>query len=65
MAMRPIGRDEAGQHLFVMATAAFIIISPFFLVKPPALEYTLVALGVIFAFADLLAIAVMRRPRPQ
>ncbi|HET9059738.1 MAG TPA: hypothetical protein VFN61_07440 [Acidimicrobiales bacterium] len=65
MAMRPIGREEAGQHLFVMATAAFIIIAPFFMVQPPALEYTLVALGVLFAFADLLALAAMRRPRPE
>jgi hypothetical protein len=65
MAMRPIGRDEAGQHLFVMATAAFIIISPFFLVKPPELEYSLVALGVIFAFADLVALVAMRRPRTE
>jgi hypothetical protein len=62
MAMRPIGRDEALQHLFVLGIAAFLIVSPIFLVSPAALEYSLIGLGAFFALIDLVVIAALRRP---
>lgn len=65
MAMRPLGREEALQHLFVLAIAAFLIISPIYLVKPPAAEYSLIGLGIFFAVIDLGIIAALRRPRPS
>ena len=63
MAMRPLGREEALQHLFVLAIAAFLIISPWFLVQPAAAEYSLIGLGAFFAVVDLVVIAALRRPR--
>jgi len=63
MAMRPLGRDEALQHLFVLAIAAFLIISPIYLVEPSEAEYSLIGLGAFFALIDLIIIAVQRRPR--
>jgi hypothetical protein len=61
--MRPLGREEALQHLFVLAIAAFLIISPWFLVQPAAAEYSLIGLGAFFAVVDLVIIAALRRPR--
>ena len=49
MAMRPMGRDEGLQHLFVLATAVFLIVAPIFLVEPPPLRYSLMGLGAFFA----------------
>jgi len=63
MAMRPIGRDEALQHLFVLGIAVFLIIAPIYLVSPPYAEYSLTGLGAIFAVIDLTVIAALRRPR--
>jgi hypothetical protein len=63
MAMRPIGRDEALQHLFVLGIAVFLIIAPIYLVSPPYAEYSLIGLGAIFAVIDLTVIAALRRPR--
>ena len=65
MAMRPLGRDEALQHLFVLGIAAFLIVSPIFLVRPTEAEYTLIGLGIFFALVDLIIIAALRRPRPE
>jgi hypothetical protein len=65
MAMRPLGRDEALQHLFVLGIAAFLIVSPIFLVRPTEAEYTLIGLGIFFALVDLVIIAALRRPRPE
>ena len=48
MAMRPLGRDEALQHLFVLGTGVFLIVAPIFLVKPPPLQYSLMGLGAFF-----------------
>ena len=63
MAMRPLGRDEALQHLFVLAIAAFLIVAPIFLVSLASLEYSLIGLGVFFALIDLVVIAALRRPK--
>ena len=46
MAMRPLERDEALQHLFVLGVAVFLIIAPIYLVQPAAAEYSLIGLGV-------------------
>jgi hypothetical protein len=62
MAMRPLGRDEALQHLFVLGTAVFLIVSPIFLVKPPPLQYSLMGLGAFFMLVDLVVMAALRRP---
>jgi hypothetical protein len=61
--MRPIGRDEALSHLFVLGIAAFIIVSSIYLVQPPKAEYSLIGLGAFFAFVDFIIIAALRRPR--
>ena len=63
MAMRPLGREEALQHLFVLGIAVFLIVAPIFLVSPPAAEYSLIGLGIFFAVIDLVVIAALRRPR--
>jgi hypothetical protein len=63
MAMKPLSRDEALQHLFVLAIAAFLIVAPIFMVQPNALEYSLIGLGILFAVIDLTVIAALRRPR--
>ena len=60
--MRPLGRDEALQHLFVLGIAAFLIIAPIYLVTPAYAEYTLIGLGIFFALVDLVIIAALRRP---
>jgi hypothetical protein len=65
MAMRPLGRDEALQHLFVLGIAAFLIVSPIYLVRPTEAEYSLIGLGIFFALVDLVIIAALRRPRPE
>jgi hypothetical protein len=62
MAMRPMGRDEGMQHLFVLATAVFLIVAPIFLVEPPPLRYSLIGLGAFFMLIDLVVIAALRRP---
>jgi len=61
--MRPLGREEALQHLFVLAIAAFLIVSPYFLVDLWKLRDSLVGLGAFFAAIDLVVIAALRRPR--
>jgi hypothetical protein len=61
--MKPLSRDEALQHLFVLAIAAFLIVAPVFMVQPNALEYSLIGLGILFAVIDLTVIAALRRPR--
>jgi hypothetical protein len=63
MALRPIGRDEALQHLFVLGIAVFLVIAPIYLVSPPYAEYSLIGLGAFFAVIDLAVIAALRRPR--
>lgn len=63
MAMKPLGREEALQHLFVLAISAFMIISPIYLVKPNYAEYTLIGLGCVFVLVDLVVMAALRRPR--
>ena len=63
--MRPLGRDEALQHLFVLGVCAFLIISPFFLVNLWKLQYALVGLGIFFAVVDLGVFVALRRPRPN
>ncbi|MGH9105393.1 MAG: hypothetical protein ACRDZX_06065 [Acidimicrobiales bacterium] len=63
MAMRPLGRDEALQHLFVLAIAAFLIVVPIFIVQPDKLEFGLIAVGALFAAIDLMVVAALRRPR--
>jgi len=63
MAIRPLGRDEALQHLFVLGTALFLVLGPIWLVKPAAAEYVLIGLGGFFGLADLVAMAALRRPR--
>jgi hypothetical protein len=65
MAITPLGRDEALQHLFVLGIAAFLIVAPIFLVRPAPAEYTLIGLGGFFALVDLVIIAALRRPRPD
>jgi hypothetical protein len=65
MAMRPLGRDEALQHLFVMATGVFLIVAPIFLVKPWPLQYSLMGLGAFFMLIDLIVMAALRRPTPS
>lgn len=52
------------QHLFVLGIAAFLIVSPFFLVSLWKLQYSLVGLGIFFALIDLVVLAALRRPRP-
>jgi hypothetical protein len=64
MAMRPLGRDEALQHLFVLGIAAFLIVSPFFLVNLWKLQVSLVGLGIFFALIDFGVIVALRRPKP-
>lgn len=59
-----MSKDEALQHLFVLAIAAFLIIAPVFLVKPSNLEYSLVGLGALFAAIDIVVAAALRRPLP-
>jgi len=61
--MRPMGRDEALQHLFVLGIAVFLIISPIYLVTPAYAEYSLIGLGAFFAVIDFAVIAALRRPR--
>jgi hypothetical protein len=63
MAMRPITRDEALQHLFVLGIALFLIVAPIYLVRPVAAEYTLIGLGILFALVDLVIVAALRRPK--
>jgi hypothetical protein len=63
MAMRPIERDEALQHLFVLGIALFLIIAPIYLVTPAYAEYVLIGLGAFFAIVDLMVIAALRRPK--
>ena len=63
MAMRPLGRDEALQHLFVLGTAVFLVLAPIWLVKPPGAEYALIGLGALFVLTDLVVMAALRRPR--
>ena len=65
VAMRPLGRDEALQHLFVLGTSVFLIVAPIWLVVPPAAQYSLMGLGAFFALIDLIVIAALRMPRPQ
>jgi hypothetical protein len=65
MAMRPLGRDEALQHLFVLGTSVFLIVAPIWLVRPPPAQYSLMGLGAFFMLIDLIVIAALRRPRPQ
>jgi hypothetical protein len=65
MAMRPLGRDEAFQHLFVLGTSVFLIVAPIWLVQPPPAQYSLMGLGAFFMLIDLIVIAALRRPRPQ
>ena len=62
--MRPLSREEALQHLFVLAISAFLIVSPFFLVDLWKLQYSLVGLGAFFAVIDLGVALALRRPRP-
>ena len=64
MTIRPLGRDEALEHLFVLAIAAFLIVAPIFLVSPANLEYPLIGLGVFFGVLDLVIMAALRRPTP-
>jgi hypothetical protein len=64
MTIRPLGRDEALEHLFVLAIAAFLIVAPIFLVSPANLEYSLIGLGVFFGVLDLVIMAALRRPTP-
>jgi hypothetical protein len=65
MAMRPLGRDEALQHLFVLGTSVFLIVAPIFLVQPAPAQYALMALGAFFALVDLVVVAALRLPRTQ
>jgi hypothetical protein len=65
MGIRPLGRDEALQHLFVLGIAAFLIVAPIYLVRPTPAEYTLIGLGIFFALVDLCIAAALRRPRPE
>jgi hypothetical protein len=65
MRLRPLGRDEALQHLFVLGIAAFLVLAPIWLVKPAAAEYTLIGIGGLFAVIDIIVIAALRRPRPE
>jgi hypothetical protein len=65
MAMRPLERDEALQHLFVLATGVFLIVAPIFLVKPWPLQYSLMGLGAFFMLIDLIVMAALRRPTPS
>lgn len=62
MAMRPLGKEEALQHLFVLAIAAFMIVAPPFMVKPDYAEYGLMVLGGLLALVDLVVAAALRRP---
>jgi hypothetical protein len=63
MAMRPLGRDEALQHLFVLGIAVFLVIAPIFLVTPAYAEYVLIGLGAFFVIVDLMVMAALRRPK--
>jgi hypothetical protein len=63
MAMRPVGREEALQHLFVLGIAVFLIVAPIYLVSPPYAKFTLIGLGALFVLIDLSVIAALRRPR--
>ncbi len=62
--MRPVGREEALSHAFVLAICAFLIVAPIYLVQPPPAEYSLMGLGAFFALIDLVVMAALRRPRP-
>jgi hypothetical protein len=59
-----MSRDEALQHLFVLAIAAFLVVAPIFLVQPSNLEYSLIGLGVFFGVIDLIVAVALRRPVP-
>ena len=63
--MRPMGRDEALQHLFVLGIAVFLIVAPIYLVTPAYAEYSLIGLGALFGIIDLGVIAALRRPRAE
>ncbi|HUB69905.1 MAG TPA: hypothetical protein VL984_05745 [Acidimicrobiales bacterium] len=63
MVIRPLGREEALQHLFVLGIAAFLIISPYFLVNLWKLRDSLVGLGILFAVIDVAVAAALRRPK--
>ncbi|HTW07666.1 MAG TPA: hypothetical protein VME46_09155 [Acidimicrobiales bacterium] len=63
MAMRPVARTEAYQHLLVLAIAALLIILPFPLVSLWKLQYSLVGLGIFFVVLDLGVFVALRRPR--
>jgi hypothetical protein len=64
MTIRPLKREEALEHLFVLAIAAFLIVAPIFLVSPANLQYSLIGLGVLFGLIDLVVMAALRRPMP-
>lgn len=64
MTIRPLRRDEALEHLFVLGIAAFLIVAPIFLVSPANLQYSLVGLGIFFALVDFAVMAALRRPTP-
>jgi len=57
-----MSRDEALQHLFVLAIAIFMIVASIFLVQPSNLEYSLIGLGALFGAIDLVVAAALRRP---
>jgi len=57
-----MSKDEGLQHLFVLAIAAFLIVSPIFLVKPANLEYSLIGLGILFGVIDIIVAVALRRP---
>lgn len=61
--MRPITREEALSHLFVLGICAFLIIAPIYLVQPPPAAYSLMGLGAFFGLIDLAVAAALRRPR--
>ena len=65
MAMRPLGRDEALQHLFVLGDVGLLDRGPDLPRVPPAAQYSLMGLGAFFALIDLIVIAALRMPRPQ
>jgi len=60
--MKPMGREEALSHLFVLAICAFLVVAPIYLVQPPPAEYSLIGLGAFFAVIDLVVAAALRRP---
>jgi hypothetical protein len=64
MALRPIDRQEAWQHILVMVICAILIVLPLFWVSLWKLQVSLIGLGIFFAVIDLLIFASLRRPRP-